>query len=175
MERIKYLAVLAICGLLSLPLSACGNVREIAEYQIPETMQTIETGLIAENEHYLLKWDDEQKSALLENKATGYIWSTVPYEFLKEGGSNVNLNSPLFIQYYSPYDGSLQTSKAYSDCIMEETLEVTQVDGGVKLTFYFLDAEVTIPLYITLRENSLRVSVPLSEIVESGKTELRCV
>lgn len=172
MVRVKRIAALAVCSLMAIQLSACSNMQEISEYRMPEAMETVATGLVAQNDAYLLKWNDEQKCVLLEDKTSGHIWSTVPYEYFLQDKSNVNLNSPLFIEYYSPFDGSLQTSKAYPDCIQEDALSVTTIDNGLKLEFHFQNAEITIPLYITLRDDSLVASIPLSEIYETGATRL---
>lgn len=168
----KRIAVLSLSLMMAIQLSSCNKIQEIKEYQMPEAMGEVATGLVAENDHYILKWDNDNKCVLLENKSSGFIWSTIPYDFYLQEKSNINLNSPVFIEYYSPFDGSLQTSKAYPDCIQEDTFSVTAVENGLKMEFHFQSAEITVPLYITLREDSLQASIPLSEVYESGKTRL---
>ncbi|MFQ8951567.1 MAG: hypothetical protein ACLR56_00135 [Oscillospiraceae bacterium] len=44
----------------------------------------------------------ERSVLLLKNNESGHIWSTVPYDYYLSGGTSVNLNSPLFIEYYTP-------------------------------------------------------------------------
>lgn len=152
-------------------LNACAPTEQRDEFSVPETA-VIASGIAAQNENYTLYWDSEQCAMLLEDRSSGLIWSSVPYGFYLLNEGNVNLSSPLFIEYYSPEDGSLQTAKAYSDCIEENSFSAEAIDGGVRLTFWFSDAEAAVSVDFILRADSLAVSVPFERIEESGKTKL---
>lgn len=152
-------------------LAGCGKKTAVKEYSVPET-QVADGGIAASNGSYTLEWDSERSVLLLKNNESGHIWSTVPYNYYLSGGTSVNLNSPLFIEYYTPEDGSIQTAKAYSDCMGEGNYSVEKIDDGIKMTFHFIDAEADISLEFKLREDSLAVSVPFKDIKESGKTKI---
>lgn len=153
-------------------LVGCGEGLVIKPYKTPEDIRVASSALVAENERYSLRWDSEASCVLLESKTDGKVWSTVPYKAYLEGESNATLSSPVYIQYYNPSDGGLESSKAYSDCISDGLMSAETVEDGIKLTFYFVDAEITVPLYFKLRADSLYAYVPAEEIIESGKTKL---
>lgn len=160
-----------IAAALILCLAGCGKKTAVKKYAVPET-QVAESGIAASNGNYTLEWDSERSVLLLKNNKSGYIWSTVPYDYYLNGGTSVNINSPLFIEYYTPEDGSIQTAKAYSDCMEEGNYSVEKIDNGIKMTFHFIDAEADISLEFRLRDDSLAVSVPFKDIKESGKTKI---
>jgi len=170
-KRRLFSALLSVMIIIS-SLSGCLEEKKILKYNLPKEFSCVYSDIISENSNYKLSWDSEYACVLLENKESGTVWSTVPYDFYSEGDTNSSLCSPVYIQYYNPSDGGLESSKAYTDCISEGYYSAEKIENGIKLKLYFIDAEITIPIKYTLREDSLEVSVPLAEIFESGKTKL---
>ena len=170
-KRLLHTCSLIVGIAMILQLCSCTNVSKKNKFEIPQNT-IIDSIVAAQNENYTLSWDSEQSAILLKDNKSGYIWSSVPYDYYLKQESNVNLSSPLFIEYYSPEDGSLQTSKAYSDCMQEGNYSVKQIDNGIRMTFHFIDAEVSVSMDFVLRKDSLAVSLPFSQIKESGKTKL---
>lgn len=160
----------AFCIAVMVGLSSCG-IPAVKPFSLPDGMNRVETGIIIENKRFTMRWDDLQKCVLLENKQTGQIWSTVPYDFYTQGDSNINLSSPVFINYYLPAEGTEETAKGY-DCIESQTVSAERDGGKLKVKFYFSEAEIAVSLLFELMEDCLKVSVPLSEIEESGKGKL---
>ena len=172
MFKRRLVAILFSALFIVSSLSACKNEVKISKYNLPQEFSYVESEIISENDNFKLSWDSESACVLLENKKNGTVWSTIPYDSYSSGDSNSSLSSPLYIQYYNPSDGGLESSKAYTDCISEGNFSVVKIENGIKLNFYFIDSEITIPLKFVLREDSLEVSVPMGEIIESGKTKL---
>lgn len=171
MKLRKIILYLLIVSLLCLPLTACSGDTVTVNVK-PEEMNIEDSCTVDENSNYSLLWDEAQTCVLLKSKTTSEVWSTVPYDFYLQGDSNINLSAPMFINYYNPSDGSLMTAKAYADCIEKGNLSVAVADGRVKMEFYFDDAEILVPLEISLGENGLKATVKTSDIKESGKTNL---
>lgn len=167
----KSILCVLLSGLIAFPLAGCSEGNTEINVK-PEKMQVLSDGVIDSNNNYTLSWDCNENSALLKNSKTGDIWSTVPYDFYLQDDTNVNLNAPMFISYYSPSDGSLMTAKAYADCIELDNFSVASNEGIIKLEFYFDAAEILVPLEIGLTEKGMRVSLKAEDIKESGKTML---
>ena len=171
MKLKRIIIFILVLSLLVIPLNGCNSLRATVNVK-PDEMLTVSSRLVDENESYSLEWNEEQKCLLLKNKQTSHIWSTVPYDFFLQNDTNVNMSSPVFINYYNPSDGSLMTAKALADCIEMDNLSVKEQDGKIILEFYFDDAEILIPLEISLEEEGLRATVNAKNIKESGKTRL---
>ena len=173
MKRWKNILVTALMvpGLLAFP--GCASL-ETEDYVIPAEKPSAGSGVVAQNTAYQLEWDDQQHCALLRDRATDYVWSTTPYGAYREGSGSVALNSALTIEYYDLTDLSVQSDKSY--IAVEEGNSATEtVENGVRITYYFPQAEITVPLTLTLEETGLRATVKAADIVESGKTRLMSV
>lgn len=167
----KRIMAAGICMLCMLPHTGCGETSS-SVYEPPALTESVESGMVAGNDRYTLEWDREKACVLLRERLTGQVWSTIPYEFYQGEDFSNNLSSPLFIQYYTPSDGSTQTAKAFMDCIEQGTVASRKLDDGIQVLFHFPNAEITVPLNFTLRKDSLEVSLRTEEIVESGETKL---
>lgn len=157
-----------LCLAVVLTLTACGKATVKKSFKTPDNLSVADSETVAENENYRLHWDADSTCVLLTDLADNVLWSTIPYEYLLAGESGSTINSPMIISYYNPENGSLETSKAYSECISEGNYSVEKIDNGIKMVFYFLDAEATVPLCFELRDNSVAISIPLKDIEESG-------
>lgn len=170
MVRKKQIAALFTALLIVLQLSSCSSTPE-REYKIPEKMNKVQSGVIDQNDRFVMKWDNDQKCVILENKETGHVWCTIPYDAYLKDDINSNLISPLNISYYLPDEAADDLSKGY-ECI-ENQLVSSEKDGRkLKLKFYFSDPEITVPLEFELHDDHITASVPFNEIEESGKALL---
>lgn len=201
MGTVKRLLAVSLCILLVLPfMTGCTGTGADTAYVVPETITVLESGTVASNDTFDLIWDKDLYTVLLKNKQTGTVWSTVPYESYQEmreeydelyqwyeedleydpeaiaptvnDVGNINLSSPVFIDYYRPDLGSLENAKAFNTCMESKLVNVSAIENGIKMTFYFDEPQITFSLNYTLRDDSMQVSMPLSEVVESGLTQL---
>lgn len=167
----KIIIYLLVLSLLIISLCSCNTAKTTVNVK-PDEINTAASAVIDENSKFTLSWNEEQKCILLTDKQTANVWSTVPYDFFLQNDTNVNMSSPVFINYYNPSDGSLMTAKALADCIEMNNLSVKTEKGDIILEFYFEDAEVLIPLTVSLEDSGLKVTVNAKDIKESGKTRL---
>ena len=103
--------------------------------------------------------------ALLRDRATDYVWSTTPYGAYREGSGSVALDSALAIEYYDLTDLSVQSDRSY--IAVEEGNSATEtVENGVsriRAWLTFPQAEITVPLTLTLEETGLRATVKAAD------------
>lgn len=171
MRLIKRFSIAMMGAFAALSLCACGGETQVSNYVVPETMETVTTGVISQNDRFSLRWDDEKKCVLLEETATGYVWGTTPYEYYLTGDESYHLSSPLVIEYYNRNDGSTQIIKAL-DCIDDGTVSAEMANGSLCVTYYFEAAGIAVPVEYSLREDSLQLRLRTDDILESGQTEL---
>ena len=161
-----------LCFLLLLSLASCGS-DENAEslYKQPEQMATVSTGVLTENQTYTLQWNDEKKCVLFTEKATGYVWSTIPFSHLQSGDYDYNLEAPLLMEYYDPFFATIQSVSGI-DCVDYGTIAAEQTEDGIKVTYYFSDLKIAVPITYELREDSLCVSVNTAELQETQDAQI---
>lgn len=169
---LKRIACVCLCAVMLFSFAGCGSTVSLKKYVVPENLAVPETGVVAENDRYSLLWDSEACVMLCDKSSGQVLWSTTPYSIFESGKSSSSASSPVLVQYYNPSDGSLESAKAYSECISSGLFSAEKTENGLKMQLFFEDAQITIPLYFTLREDSLEVSIPAAEIEESGKTKL---
>ena len=170
MKKIKRISAFLIGILMCISAAGCKS-NKAKEYIIPNELSAVDASVLAQNDNYELKWDNNAGCVMLIDKKDGSIWSTTPYNTYMEQNDSIALNSAVSIEYYDLSDSSMQSDKSYN-CVMEGSVSSKQIDGGICVTYYFSVAEVTVPVYFTLEENGIRVTVKAKEIIESGKTKL---
>lgn len=156
----------AVCMLFMLLLTACGE-QTTAPYEIPDNLEQAAAGTVAQNARYTLEWDDLQGCVLLRDRATDYVWSTIPYEFYQTGDYNVDMLSQVRIEYYDMNNASMQIAYGY-DCVEMGNIS-SAIDGdSVRVTYYFEEAAINLTIVYTLRKDSLEVSFNSDDIEEKG-------
>ncbi len=128
----------------------------------------------AENDEWRLLWDSEHYRILLENKADGTVWSTLPNglsvpeydEYGDEIINNPQLENPLTVQYINPENMQLELLYAYTGSLKKGAYELERIDGGFKITYYFDAKQISVPVEYRLLENGINVSVNPNEITE---------
>lgn len=113
---------------------------------------TMQTGTFVQVGDLELSWNNEAKCVLLYDKLSDKFWGTTPYEYLMDDGANRMVNSPLYLQYYNPGDGTTNISYAYDGAISEGRVSCESIENGLKITYYFDAIEIAIPVsYTALR------------------------
>ena len=91
----------------------------------------------------------------LEEKATGKIWGTVPYEFYQAGDTNGNVESPIFMEYYDVNEASLHPLKAFSASIDASTVSSQLIENGLRINFFFDEAKIMAGDFVPSSPHSL--------------------
>lgn len=128
----------------------------------------------AENSEWSLQWDKEHYRILLKSKADGTTWSTLPEELLTpafdEDGYEVNnnpqLENPLTVQYINPENMQPEVLYGYTGSLKKGAYGLEKISGGIKITYYFDNKQISLPVEYKLLENGINVSVDPTEITE---------
>lgn len=159
------------CGLLC----ACADNEEkssLAQFEMPEQLKTIKSCKAAENDSMELYWDLDTSSVQLRDKRTNETWSTIPYSFYQSGmsGSNYVLNglrSSLYLTYVDAERNTEVKVVSYKDAV----IAARKIENGLKLTYYFSNAEFSVPVNYVLNDDGMSVSVDVANITE-GKNKI---
>ena len=107
---------------------------------------------------------------------TGKVYGTNPVnsggEQFDEFGMPIKrhpqIESVLFIEYLDTQKNTTSKLISYSAAVQNGRTVLENTDKGVKVEYYFDDAEIMIPITYTLRENGLSVTLDPKGIEEGG-------
>lgn len=173
MKLKRCLALLLLAAMLGALLSACSTNEEIsslADFSLPEQLKTIKSGVVAENDRVSLSWDMDTVSLQLKDKVTGEVWSTIPYGYYQseETGNNYvqnGLRSSLYITYE---DGEKHVEMENNSFRHAQYITAQKIEGGVQLTYYFANAEISVPVKYTLEQDGMCATVDVANITEGA-------
>lgn len=169
--------VLASTMILSL-VAGCGsddNTEKKNSFDSKVESTRVGDTFVAENNNYLLAINEVTMGITLTDKATGKIYGTNPVD---EGGIQYDefglpitrhpqLESVLFIKYLNTETNNAGDMVSYNGAINNGRTVVEKADGGVKVSYYFDDAEIMVPVTYTLRENGVALTINPKEIQEN--------
>ncbi|MBE6727415.1 MAG: hypothetical protein E7562_02070 [Ruminococcaceae bacterium] len=158
------LSVLLISGCTSqdVPLNM------LRTYKLPQKVSSVKSGVIAQNDNLELSWDYEKQCVLIKDKNSGYIWSTIPYDFYISGETADSYRadgicSALRVTYL---DTKTQTENEVNTNFDASYVNVEKSDIGIRITYYFDKVKISVPITFILEEDGLSVSVENSLITE---------
>lgn len=179
LSKIISLVLVIVC--ISVSFCGCGDKKEIKKvkpYIEPDTVQTLDSGVVSENEKFILKWDNDRYAILLENKKNDYVWSSIPYDFLKlentEGFGKVNMESPVIIEYIDTQYSQIKEAFGFVESVLNGWVSSEEVDGGIRVTYYCTDIEISVPVEYRLCEDGIEVRLIIEDICE-GKNPVYSV
>ena len=179
MKLKRCLALLLLTVILGGLLCACSPQVErssLAVFSVPEKLKTIKSGVVAENDRMTLSWDLDTSSIQLKDKRTGEVWSSIPYGYYQSGATGNNyvqngLRSSLYITYE---DGEKHVEIENNSFRHAQYVTAQKIDNGVQLTYYFSNAEISVPVKYTLESDGMSATVDVKNITE-GKYKILSV
>ncbi len=172
---IKQLVILMLCLLVIVSCSGCGvAVQKAKLYKEDFEIKAYSGTTVTENNNFRLDWDDEAKRIVLVDKSNGVCWSTTPEQGLNPGldefgyPKNVHpqVTSPIVIEYIDPETQEISLLTASVASIMNDTVSVEEIENGIKATYYFPDAEISVPVEYTLIKNGVNIAIDTENIQE---------
>lgn len=160
------LALLVLCCVIAATsLTGCSQKEVKSTFKMAQT-NTIASGIVSENDKFIISWDDTAKCVVFTEKETGKKWSNLSYDAYLAGSTNSNLNSGLHITVANT--GTLKWENVYSyDAIFSDGAITTEkIDNGIKVTYYFNNFKISIPVEYTIRHDSFVTSIKGKEICE---------
>lgn len=173
----KKIVKIILCFVLAVSLSSCttGNKTWQAKAfnSIKESIYP-ERNDVAENDNYVLIWDDSKKQIMLKEKASNRIFGMSPVSEdenqVDELGMPVKrhpqLESALLVEFINPDNNVEDIAVSYTDAVKNGHLNCEFINNGLKVEYYFDSVEIMIPVNYLLRDNGLVVSINPKEIQE---------
>ncbi len=172
---IKQLFLFMLSLFVVISCSGCGvAVQKAKLYKENFEIKTYSGTIVTENEGFRLDWDNETKRIILVDKSNGVSWSTTPEQGLNPGldefgyPKNVHpqVTSPIVIEYIDPETQEISLLTASVASIMNDTVSVEEIENGIKATYYFADAEISVPVEYTLLKNGVNIAIDTENIQE---------
>lgn len=166
---VKILSAVTVLAMLC----SCGRESSKATkvYILPDDMEIIQSGQVAENSNYIMNWDDSYKSVTITEKSSGCRWSTIPYDTETEsvdGYAKVNIHSPITISYIEDQSNDMKSMGAYQGAINKSTVSCKTIENGVRVTFYYDALGITVPVEYFLEDDGFSARIPIEDIEENG-------
>ena len=179
MIRKKYLSSVCAVALTAALICGCGGSgvsQKRPSYDKEKLSTDISDELIAQNENYRLEINRTSLGVSLTDLKTGKVYGTNPVnsggEQFDEFGMPIKrhpqIESVLFIEYLDVQKNTTSKLISYNAAVQNGRTVLENTDNGVKVEYYFDDAEIMIPITYSLRENGLKVTLDPKEIEEGG-------
>ena len=165
----RMITLVVACILISTFLFGCNKGDTSAEKTKTEKVEILPSQTVASNENLSIKWDSEKNCVLMEQKSTGKIWSTIPYDYYPSEETHEDMNSPIYIQYVDNISMVSITEKGFTDCLQKGRVSSRQIKNGIEVTYYFDGCGISVPVQYYLRDEALVVSVDFQKVVEGEK------
>lgn len=167
----RFLSVFLVLSII-LSLTACSSEkpRKVMKYTSKIKSSSVESSIVAENDNYAMHWDNERACILIEDKSSGYIWSTIPNDFYNgtPAGSRADalLNSPIIVTYATSPNNTLKTMNG-SNVFDDGMITVKKVKNGLQVGYFFNNVEISIPVIYKLYDDHFTVTVDPMGIMEN--------
>lgn len=153
-----------------------GGSQTLAPYKFNEDLKTynIASVVAAENSKYQLYWDSDNRRVVLLDKSDGYVWSSTPAEVMNaentesmSTATHKKMLSSITIDCVAKETYALKTCYGY-EALENGDFSISQIDGGIRITYVFRDVKVSVPVQYLLFEDGLQIKVDPSKIAEDG-------
>ena len=160
----KKISCLALAVMLTAAVCGCGNKGVVilpaaydsqTQYDFADAAQDITVG------DYTLSFDEKLGFPIFSGGDSGKKWDS-------SLGGNIAA-SALFIKLYDPTYESFVTVKSV-DAAGEGRVKFEPVTNGARITYYFDEYEVSVPVYYTVNEQGLKIRIDPKEIDEHDYT-----
>lgn len=162
--KIKNIVCLILAVMILASICGCGKKGVTilpAPYDSTTQYDFSVKGEIAKVGSYTLAFDEKFGFPVVYNDETGKKWDSS-----LEGSVAA---SAIFINLYDPEYESFTTVKSV-DAVGEGRVKSEIITNGVRVTYFFDEYEVSVPVYYTIGENGLKIRIVPSEIDEHNYT-----
>lgn len=175
----KGLSVICMAAVVIAAFAGCSSdKKEIKKnsFNTEVVSSVIDDKFIAENENFKLELNDVTMGVILTDKNTGMVYGTNPIE---EGGIKYDelgmpikrhpqLESVLFIKYLDTKKNTTSDMISYTAAVSNGRTVFEKFENGIKIEYYFDDAEIMVPITYTLNNKGVELSINPDEIQENN-------
>lgn len=178
MKHLRFISSLCAVALIFTSLAGCNNSDAVSGnvYDASVESADFEGDVIAENNNYILSFNKTSCGVYLTDKKSGKVFGTNPED---EGGQKVDelgmpikrhpqLESVISLEYLNVTDNTTSKLISYTSAVQDGRTVCEKCENGLKVSYYFDDAEIMVPLIYTLRDDSLAITLDPTEIQENG-------
>lgn len=130
--------------------------------------------LIIEKGNFSMSADAETGLFKITDKSAGVSWSSVPENLdddeISKKKDKLEYGSQLVLEYAYNEEfantGKVETGNSKVMCVNNGTVEVQEIDDGIKVSYYFERLDITIPVEYLLTDNGFKAVVCVDEIKE---------
>ena len=168
----KLTAFLLACVLIFGSLSGCNKKGEFVNSNnyVAAENDYISSNVIATDGNLILEWDSDRLALLLRRDGE-LLWCSMPceqYEFNKsEGAAKKNLESHLILKYIDAFSQQTVSVNSYSGVNEKGSLTTKLIDNGIRITYFFEEEEISIPIEYRLSNGAFEASVITEAICEN--------
>jgi hypothetical protein len=152
-----------IAALAAALLTAAAGMRAAAA-AVPEGYRPV-----CSNPGFQLFVNETEGAVAVRNLSTGFLWATNPTDWnadpVAAGSMKMALGSQLSIRYADITTAILLANSAVN-VVKRKGLTISDIPQGVRIEYNFVKEGIRIPVEFILLEDSLRVRVPVRQIVE---------
>lgn len=183
MKKAMRVAAAVICLLFCISVAGCGSTTDDVKVdtlrydEVSYTSDVTESGIVAENAAWQIKWDDDNKRVHFVEKATGNIWGTTPSEacetVLDEEGfpvkNHVQVESALHVFYHNPTNLAEESALSYNDAVRDGEIHAMKIDNGLRVVYDFYAFEIAVPVDYVIEDDRFTVTVDPTKIADNGE------
>ena len=162
---------------VALVFAGCGSeeadTQKLGTYKSSGSFESSIEGVIAENDNYRMLWDDTLKSVSVQDKSDGSVFTTNKYEEpeVDEYGiaksQSPRMLSDVIVEYTDPETAVNEILYSSLEAVDAGTVECEAIKNGVRVTYYFESAEISVPVEYVLTAEGFSVSVDPLKIREN--------
>lgn len=178
MKLQKCLSMICVAAMIITAFAGCSSDKKVVKknsFNTEAVSSVIDDKFIAENENFKLELNDVTMGVILTDKKTGKIYGTNPVD---EGGIKYDelgmpikrhpqLESVLFIKYLDTEKNTTSDMISYTAAVSNGRTVFEKIDNGIKIEYYFDDAEIMVPITYTLNEKGIALTINPDEIQEN--------
>ncbi|MBE6727837.1 MAG: hypothetical protein E7562_04225 [Ruminococcaceae bacterium] len=176
MKLRRIIALGCVIALLATCLFGCDSTTQAKKNSFNSEIEStdITDTFIAENQNYTLSINRTTKGVTLTDKKNGEVFGTNP-----SGGEEIQydelgmpikrhpqIESVLIIEYLNVEENITSKALSYTAVVSDGRTVLEKVKNGIKISYYFDEAQIMVPVTFTLRENGVALSIDPKEIEE---------
>ena len=173
----KYFSSLCAAVLIVVTLCGCRSNTPQKRDSFDSEIQTTEVSdaFVAQNENYRLEINKTSMGVSLTELKTGNIYGTNPSdggeqqfdEFGMPIKRHPQIESVLFIEYLDVEKNITSKLISYTAVVQNGRTVCEKTENGIKINYYFEDAQIMVPVTYTLRDNGIALTLDPKDIQES--------
>lgn len=137
-------------------------------YENASDYNNVPSGVVKDNGKYSLVWDKKNACVSILDNENQIYWNTIP-DNASDNTTQPQVFSAISVSYVE--SKTLNTKQVHSNkSVKRKTYSSEKTENGIKVTFYFDDINVSVPVEYVLRKDSFAVIIDPNEIKEN--TEL---